>query len=173
MDQDKLHSLAIDFAAKIIAPVLGTILVALLITKNRNPQITIEEVKSVDMWSALGFSGYRAAFEQQHVTNIFLTTVWIGNTGTKPIKEEDFFDPISVSVEPTNQIIGVVNLGSSPTQFDFEFLRTGEVLRLKPLKLNPGDSLLAMVMTTAWGDPKLTWAGRLVGRSQIDFHRKA
>ena len=75
------------------------------------------------------------------LTNLYFTEALLVNSGTRPIKEDDFFEPLTVSTVSAHQISAISPMGSAPTAFKFEFGKVNESYQLKPLKLNPGDSL--------------------------------
>ena len=173
MDRAQIKEVA-DIVVRVVA-ILASAYVAYDVAAKSNPRpsLTIKVLPTSQFLGNLKHDSVKLIFSNRELTNAQLTQCSIENSGDRSVKEEDFFDPISIVAEPPCRLVGIVKSPSWPAPFQYEFFETNSIFTLKPLKLNPGDGFNFLVLSEGAVSTKLAWAGRIAGKSPIRVSRDA
>jgi hypothetical protein len=90
----------------------------------------------------------------------------ISNNGSRPIRATDFESPIEIVTPDNIKIARAEVTDTVPGDLQPELGRSDNVLKLKPLLLNPKDSI-RVALVTSGGPPEFSLRARIEGISSI------
>ena len=98
----------------------------------------------------------------------YLSTLELINTGSKPIQASDFETPVELALDNHASVVRARVSLTNPNEIKADLMIDKDVIILKPLLLNPSDSITLTVITT--GDsPVFSPKARIAGVSRIAF----
>lgn len=112
--------------------------------------------------------GLQVVIEGSPVSEPYLSTVLIQNSGDKPIATADFESALEIRSSDSNNIYGARVSGKSPADIEPEFKWDKQTIRLKPMLLNPRDSITVSIITSG-GAPNLSAKARIIGVPSVQM----
>lgn len=97
-----------------------------------------------------------------------LYTLEIFNNGSKPIPTADFESPLELKLNGASKVVRASIASTEPADVSAEVETTPELIRLKPLLLNPGDKLRIAILTSGKISTVIPRA-RIAGVSKVEF----
>ena len=108
----------------------------------------------------------RVSLAGAELSTPFLTVLELTNDGAKPVPSSDFETPIEVSPSNKATIVRASVTGTMPRELTPSLSVEAGAMRMKPLLLNPGDSITIAVLTTG-EPPVLISRARVAGVSSV------
>jgi hypothetical protein len=105
-------------------------------------------------------------FEKKPVIDIHLIIVKIINSGNEPIVKSDYETPINIEFDDKSETLEAEVIKVSPDDLKVEIENTKETVSIKPLLLNPGDSVMIKTFLTNFRG-QLKVSGRIAGVKEI------
>lgn len=102
----------------------------------------------------------------QPVVSPYLSTIVLTNDGLKPIVASDFESPLEFATNAGADVVRATVSAISPSDLRGAIVMEKQVVKLKPILLNPGDSLQFTVITTG-KQPAFSPRARIAGVSKI------
>lgn len=103
-----------------------------------------------------------------NIKSPFISTLELSNDGSRPVPTSDFESPIELSVGQDTQVVRARVSSAEPNDLKAELDTNRQSVKLKPLLLNPKDTLTIAVMTSG-GPPTFDVKARIAGISKIKF----
>lgn len=103
-----------------------------------------------------------------NIKSPFLSTLVLWNDGSKPILASDFELPIELRVGQGMQIVRSSISSVEPNNLKAEIDTDKQSVKLRPLLLNPEDTLTIAIITSG-GQPNFEALARIAGISKIKF----
>lgn len=98
----------------------------------------------------------------------YLSTIEVVNSGARPILASDFETPIELGIENGAAIVRASVSSTNPVDIKADLTSEKNAVKLKPLLLNPSDSVTISVITKEQV-PKFAAKARVAGVSRIVF----
>jgi hypothetical protein len=103
-----------------------------------------------------------------NIKSPFLSTLELSNDGSKPIPTSDFESPVELSVGKDTQIVRARLTTAEPNNLKAELDTNKQSVKLRPLLLNPNDTLTIAIITSG-SPPSFAAQARIAGISKIKF----
>lgn len=117
-----------------------------------------------------GSESIKITYLNQPVENIYLMDIKIINDGNQVIEPENFKKDLSISISDC-RILGKGVIESNPSQILTDFKKSlyqdGNILKIRPSLMNPGDYLTIRVVAGDCRDISAVLTGRISGISEI------
>ena len=101
------------------------------------------------------FPGTQISVNGRVLPGVYAETFGVCNCGSVPITPSDFEDSITLTFGSNELVVPSFVGTSKPDRPLLPVSATGSILEIKPVLLNPGDSMCISVLTTFSGDPQL------------------
>lgn len=98
----------------------------------------------------------------------YLSTVVLTNNGAKPIAASDFESPIELATGKDVEVVRATVSAINPPDLQGIIIMDKQAVKLKPMLLNPGDSLQFAIITTG-KSPVFTPRARIAGVSKLSL----
>jgi hypothetical protein len=112
--------------------------------------------------------GLQVTVDGTKVDSPYLSNLALTNDGSRPILASEFDSPLVVTLNSGAKIVRARVSTTKPNKIPAVVDSDEHSIRLKPLLLNPGDSL-SLAVLTAGGRPTFSPAARIVGISKIAY----
>lgn len=103
-----------------------------------------------------------------NIKSPFLSTLVLSNDGSKPVTVSDYESPIELSVGQDTQIVRARISSVEPHNLKAELDTSKQSVKLRPLLLNPDDTLTIAIITSG-GSPSFDARARIAGISKVKF----
>ena len=110
-------------------------------------------------------SGLKVSVDGVEIVSPFLSVIELVNDGTKPIPSSDFEAPIELRTQVGASVVRASVTSTSPKNLQANLYTEQQSIQVKPLLLNPTDSVTIAVITTGLSpnfEPRARIAGVLV-----------
>jgi hypothetical protein len=151
---------------------LGIVVMAALWQLDRSqarPAITLSVLSTSGLSAGAeptAIEGVVLSVDGKAVVEPFVSVIRLENKGSRPIQSSDFETPISIATTPTEVVKAAVKF-TVPPDLRPDIRVDGGKLILRPLLLNPGDSVTVSLLTSG-GSPAFSPAGRIAGVQSIE-----
>ena len=136
--------------------------------------LAVRVVSSVDLHApqASSLPGLQLTLDGIKVDAPVLTTLELLNDGSKPIPSTDFEGSFELLVAAGAKPLEAKVAAVEPTSLAATIETDLQVIRLKPLLLNPNDKITINILTSGQ-TPSFTPRGRIAGVSNVKFESRA
>jgi len=162
------------FTALIVPVAIGLIPVWLWITDLNSRSLLVQIVTQTALQpeGASTLSGLKVTIDGKELEAPYLTVLRIENSGARPIAASDFESPMEI--KPLGQIKIYQHRVSETYPKDLqpitELVPSDTTLKLRPLLLNPSDSITVSLVTSG-GLPEFTVGSRIAGISSVEMEK--
>ena len=102
------------------------------------------------------------------ISSPYLSTIELINDGSKPIPASSFEGPIEITSDKSSTLIRARILSSNPTDLQPVIEYSDQSITLKPLLLNPKDSITIAILTSGT-QPNFAGRARIAGITKIIY----
>lgn len=113
-------------------------------------------------------SDIQISIDGVNIKSPYLSTLELLNDGSKPVPASDFETPIELSVGQDTQIVRARVTSVEPNNLKAELDTNKQSVKLRPMLLNPNDTLTIAVITSG-SPPSFSAQARIAGISKIKF----
>lgn len=162
-------SLDWKFMLPLIVSVLGVLVTVLIWQADLNGKsLSVKLVSRASLEPTAGrpVPEMEISIDGAKLLNPYVVTFEITNEGRKPIPSGDFESPIEIRLESATLFVRPKITGSSPKDIDAELAVEPNRIGLKPVLLNPQDSVVITAITTG-EPPAFSSKARISGISSI------
>jgi hypothetical protein len=112
--------------------------------------------------------GLQVTLDNQSVKNLYVSSIDLINTGSKPIQTSDFDAPIKIQVGTSAKLLRAKIENTSPKDIKPSIEFNNSELKIAPLLLNPKDKMRISIISSE-NSPEFTPASRISGISAIEM----
>jgi hypothetical protein len=162
-----------NFVGVVLAIIALLVTIVIFIVQRKKKRLSYQVIS---LTSLLGLKEeiagkIKVLYEGNEVTNVHLFEIKLINTGNQPIASSDFERPICISFADVTTILTSEIYESNPKDIKGDLAVEGCSLAVKPLLLNPNDSLSIKTLISNF-DGSFTVDGRIIGVRQITEYRE-
>lgn len=128
--------------------------------------ILLQSQTSLELFNMEELSDLEISIRGLPIKKPFLTIFELKNNSETPIMRKDFEAPIEIHAGPIAKIVRANITRKLPNDLEIDLAWDNQAVRIKPMLLNPKDSIAFSILTSG-GQPSFSSKARIVGISSI------
>lgn len=155
-----------------IAGVLVPVLLWQSETSTHSLSVRLASSVALQPTEASSIPDIQISIEGVEIKSPYLSTLVLSNDGSKPVTASDYELPVELRVRGDTQIVRASIFAAEPHNLKAELDTSKQSVKLRPLLLNPADTL-TIVIVTSGGSPRFDVQARIAGIIKVKFEDDA